>query len=338
MNRTISMLAAILAASTILAQSGALAADLAAKKAKTLAEAVAVPPTVLPAVSGINGSIEAAGGYVNGSSPLGAGGYGHLGGSLSLPLAQQFGVQADGLAATVDGISLLGAGAHAFWRDPAKGLLGVYGEGLTADVGSDRLNKGRIGAEAEYYMERMTFSGIAGYEWGNLHIRNGLFAEVLVGYFATDDLKLSAGYSYGFAGNMGLARVDWQLPSSTGLNGVSLFVEGRVGEGDYKAVLAGVKIPFGVAPKSLKAHERQDDPPMWLKSQPHAVASAKAQGDFTPKGQTVCESLTSQYNQILADWNRGGVYNSFYGQVIPLLSALVDQSDVAGCGLDLPRG
>jgi hypothetical protein len=158
-----------------------------------------------------------------------------------------------------------------------------------------RLNKGRIGAEAEYYMERMTFSGIAGYEWGNLHIRNGAFAEVLAGYFATDDLKFSAGYSYGFAGNMGLARVDWQLPASTlGLNGVSLFVEGRIGEGDYKAVLAGVKIPFGVAPKSLKAHERQDDPPMWLKSQPHAVASAKAQGQFN-KVTDVCPALVASY-------------------------------------------
>jgi hypothetical protein len=289
---------ALVCASFAAATVSASAADLRSRPAPdALARAVAVVPTMLPAVSGINGSIEAAGGYAHGHSPLGNGGYGHIGGTLSIPLAHEFGAQVDALAATVDGISVLGAGGHAFWRNPATGLVGLYGEALTADVGSDRLNKGRLGAEAEYYMDRLTLSGVAGYEFGNLHTRKGAFVETLAGYYATDDLKLSVGYGYGFAGNAGVARVDWQLPPTTGLANVTVFAEGRIGEGGYRSIIAGVKVPLGAAPKSLKDRQRQDDPPAWINSQPQAIASAKAQGQFDKKPET-CASLQQQFEAV----------------------------------------
>lgn len=261
-----------------IAATGAGAADLARSQ---IADAIAVPPTLLPAVSGVNGSLDVAGG-VNG-----AGGVGQIGASLSLPVAQQFGVQLDGLAATMNDSRLLGVGGHAFWRDPRQALIGVYGEGLAADVGADTLKKGRIGAEAELYLNRMTLSGVAGYEWGNLDIRKGLFLETLAGYFATDNLKLSAGYSYGFSGHMGTARVDWQLPANLGLGGATVYGEARYGEGGFAQALAGIKVPFGADNgKSLKRREREDDPPVWLRSQPFAIASAKDQGQFKKAAAT----------------------------------------------------
>ena len=41
------------------------------------------------------------------------------------------------IAAAMDDLRMIGAGGHAFWRDPGVALLGVYGEGLAADVGDD---------------------------------------------------------------------------------------------------------------------------------------------------------------------------------------------------------
>lgn len=285
------------------------AADLSAKR---LAEAVAVQPQLLPAVSGINGSIDIAGGGLNGNGALGSGGYGHIGGSLSVPVGAQFGVQVDGLAAAMESLKMIGAGGHAFWRDPGLALLGVYGEGLAADVGTDTLKKGRFGAEAELYFDRATLSGIAGYEWGNLDIRDGFFVETLAGYYVTDDLKLSAGYGYGFAGHMGTARVDWQMPTALLGNATSLYGEARFGEGGYKAVLAGVKLQFGVAAKSLKRHEREDDPQMWIKSQPHAIAAAKAQGQFdTPRPVNACASYQSAYDSAMSTYNQSGGFTNY---------------------------
>lgn len=318
----LSAFAAILLAAT--ASAGA--ADLSAKR---LAEAVAVPPQLLPAVSGINGSIDIAGGGLRGNGALGSGGYGHVGGSLSVPVGAQFGVQVDALAAAMDDLKMLGAGGHAFWRDPGLALLGVYGEGLAADVGTDTLKKARLGAEAELYVDRATLSGIVGYEWGNLDIRKGLFVETLAGYYVTDDLKLSAGYGYGFAGHMGTARVDWQMPTALLGNATSLYGEARFGEDGYKAVLAGVKLQFGVPAKSLKRHEREDDPQMWIKSQPHAIASAKAQGQFDKPAGNACSALVSAYEDLRTTLVADGFDTDDYDTLLPYRTAAVN----AGCSV-----
>jgi hypothetical protein len=307
-----------------LAATGAGAADLTRSQ---IATAVAVPPTLLPAVSGVNGSLDVAGGA------SGAGGLGQIAASLSLPVAQRFGVQIDALGSFAPDTKLGGIGGHAFWRDPGSALLGVYGEGLAADVGADTLKKGRIGAEAELYLDRLTLSGVAGYEWGNLDIRTGLFVETLAGYFATDDLKLSAGYNYGFAGHGAVARIDWQMPSSfgLGLNGATLYGEARLGEGGFAQGLVGVKVPFGAAPKSLKRREREDDPPVWLRSQPFAVAAAQDQGQFAPKANA-CAPYQTAYDTAMADYNRLG--NPAYAAAV----TAYNNARAAGCDVgQMPR-
>jgi hypothetical protein len=310
-----------------LAATGAGAADLTRAQ---IASAVAVPPTLLPAVSGVNGSLDVAGGFVNGKGALGTGGYGHLGGSLSVPVGARYGVQVDGLAAAIEDLRMIGAGGHAFWRDPGFALIGIYGEGLAADVGDDTLRKGRFGAETEVYFDRVTLSGVAGYEWGNLDIRNGVFAEVQAGYYITDDLKISAGYGYGFAGNMATARAEWQVPAGLIGSATSLYGEARFGEGGYASVLTGVKLQFGTAPKSLKQHEREDDPPVWIKSQPHAIASAKAQGQFDkPATADACSALVSSYESLRTSLLSDGFTFADYNTLLPYRTAAVS----AGCSV-----
>jgi hypothetical protein len=43
----------------------------------------------------------------------------------------------------------------------------------------------------------------------------------------------------------------------------SLFVEARLGEGDFHGVWGGLKFYWGQKDKSLIARHRQDDPPVW---------------------------------------------------------------------------
>jgi opacity protein-like surface antigen len=83
--------------------------------------------TPLPAVDGINGKVDAFGGSLAHHSFYGGTG------SFSVPLGPQFGFQADGMAASYRGDFLDGVAGHGFWRDPSKGLIGVYGDYLRWD-------------------------------------------------------------------------------------------------------------------------------------------------------------------------------------------------------------
>ena len=80
-----------------------------------------VYPTVLPAVSGINGNISIEGGALDKD------GFGALSGSVSLPIGQRFGLQLDGSVGLLDDEFYGSAGGHLFWRDPAYAFLGIYG-------------------------------------------------------------------------------------------------------------------------------------------------------------------------------------------------------------------
>ena len=76
----------------------------------------------MPAVDGINGKIDGYGGGANHTNGF----YGGTG-SLSVPLAQQWGAQFDGGVGSDEGIGWLGGAGHLFWRDPSIGLLGAFG-------------------------------------------------------------------------------------------------------------------------------------------------------------------------------------------------------------------
>jgi hypothetical protein len=171
-----------------------------------------------PAVDGFNAKIDGYGGQGEHNNSF----YG-TNGSFSVPLAQQWGFQADGgLVSNKNGIATYGGAGHLFWRDPSIGLLGAYGsyahwnggdlfarvrgtDGTVFDVnlGQISANTGRVAAEGEYYLSRWTLGGVAGVEMVGFNsdllrfsVPNRFFDQLSAAYYVTDNFKLSAGHLY----------------------------------------------------------------------------------------------------------------------------------------------
>ncbi|MFK8036552.1 MAG: hypothetical protein AB8B94_20670 [Hyphomicrobiales bacterium] len=230
--------------------SAAIAADI-------YVEGTPVEPTILPAVSGINGKIAIQGGSFDEE------GVGIVTGSISLPLGNPFGVQVDGMVGTRDGDFIGGGGGHLFWRNPAHGLLGVYG-GYTHRDDIDGF-VARIGVEGEYYWENWTAKALVGVEFvetdnPGIAVENeSVFALADISYYANENLQLSVGHRYISERNALALGVEYQLSQTVFASGVSLFAEARIGEDDYQAAWGGVRFYFG-EDKSLMRRHREDDP------------------------------------------------------------------------------
>jgi hypothetical protein len=219
------------------------------------------------AVDGINGKVAGWGGSFNNKSIYGGSG------GLSLPLGCQFGAQIDGTAASFDGRFLGSIGGHLFWRDPAKGLLGLYGSYTFWDqVGGVRAN--HIGPEGEWYYGRWTLQGVAGVEFGNTasgtidgliqtySVTTRFFDQVNLAYYLLDDFKVYAGHRYLGGKNALALGGEYGIPMSHGVM-AALFAEGRIGENDFHGVWGGVRVYFGQHDKTLIRRHREDDPVDW---------------------------------------------------------------------------
>ena len=229
-------------------------------------------PQPMPAVDGFNAKIDGYGGGANHSSSL----YG-ADGSLSIPLAQQWGLQIDGGVGSLNNSGTSRGAGHVFWRDPSVGLLGVYGSysrwngNSGVIVPRTALNIARAGAEGEYYLGRWTVGGVVGYETVRFNIPavvpgvpafslpDRFFDSVRASYYVTDNFKLSIGHVYT------LGRSALSLGSEYGfaLGGgrmASLFAQGLVGERGVNGARGGLRIYFGQHDKTLIDRNRQDDP------------------------------------------------------------------------------
>jgi hypothetical protein len=231
-----------------------------------------LPQQPLPAVEGINAKIDGFGGGANHISGF----YGGTG-SLSVPLAQQWGAQIDGGVGSLDGSAWSRGAGHLFWRDPSIGLVGAYGSyfhwnGIGAlTIPRIGVNVGRFAAEGEYYWSRWTFHGLAGYETvrlnvpnvanlaGLLSIPNRFFDSGSASYYLTDDFKLSIGHLYIYGRN-GLTLGGEYGFALGGGRMASLFADALLAESGNNAVLAGFRMYFGQRDKSLIRRHREDDP------------------------------------------------------------------------------
>lgn len=216
-------------------------------------------PTVLPAVSGLNGKIAVQGGVFEDE------GFGLLTGAVSVPLGARFGLQLDGLAGVRDGDFVGGGGGHLFWRDPSYGLLGVYGSFTKRDDFDGSV--ARIGVEGEYYFNNWTVRTVLGAEsidTGNGFVEpdDGFFAFTDISYYVNENLELSVGHRFTADRNALALGAEYQLDQTLFNNGVSLFAEGRIGEDDYNAIWAGVRLYLGDE-KTLMRRHREDDPVGW---------------------------------------------------------------------------
>jgi hypothetical protein len=222
----------------------------------------------MPAVDGINGKIAGYGGGENHSNGF----YGTVG-SLSVPLAQQWGLQLDGDLGSDSGIGYQRGATHLFWRDPSIGLLGGYVSYLHDNKFNDAVlgqfgeNTAHFAAEGEYYWTRWTVRGLAGVETVTINsgvphpsVPNRFFDDVLVAYYVTDNFELSAGHEYTFGTHFLTLRAEHGFALGGGAM-ASLFANGWIVEGGDSGALAGLRIYFGQHDKSLMDRHRQDDPP-----------------------------------------------------------------------------
>ncbi len=229
-------------------------------KAPALAE-----PAYQPAVDGLNFKADGFGGTIANRTVYGSQG------SVSIPLGGQFGLQLDGALGSFDDRFFGSGAAHAFWRDPARGLAGFY----TSNTFWDQMGGayvGRFGGEGALYLNRWTLEGTAGVEAGShkseivgsiintLDVRTRFFDQISAAYYLTDNLRVSIGHAYTDGRNMLTLGGEWGFPVSAQTMG-SLFVEGRAGEGDFHGIYGGLRFYFGNHEKSLIRRNREDDPP-----------------------------------------------------------------------------
>lgn len=224
-------------------------------------------PGCVQAVDGVNGE---AGGF--GGSFAGQSWYGGEG-KASIPLGCEFGAQIDALGASFDGRFIGSIGGHLFWRNPAQGLLGAYGNFTDWDQFGG-VRAGHVAPEAAWYAGRWTAEGVAGVEFGNTvsgtvgsviqtySVPTRFFDQVNLAYYPLDNLEVYAGHRYLDGKNALALGGEWGAPMSNGVM-AALFVEGRVGEDSYRGVWGGLRFYFGRTDKTLIRRHREDDPTGW---------------------------------------------------------------------------
>lgn len=206
------------------------------------------------AVSEINGKLSYAGGLMDGFSGQ------NFDGSVTVPVMQQFGFQADGLYSRISNLSFDGGAGHFFWRDPQVGLLGITG-GYLYRSGVDSY---QVGIEGEYYWRRFTFSAFGGV--GSIKYAQPVpfistdptraIGKISAGYYPIDNLLASASYTTEFHNNLVEGNLEFQTP----IRGLALTGEAAIGNHHYDQMLFGIRYYFG-RNKHLIDRHRQDDPP-----------------------------------------------------------------------------
>jgi hypothetical protein len=228
---------------------------------------------MLPAVSGANGKLAVGGGSLYGR------GFGFAQGAITTPIGEGFGFQLDAVLGrkavrsySVSGLqpwsesatTFGGVGGHLFSRDPETALLGLYASYFT-DKRIATVQTSRLGAEGEFYFDRLSLEVLTGAEFGRVSdpgrtVR--IFDMINLAFYGTDDLRFSVGHRY-LGGRHALALgTEWQT-LRTSFGGVALFAEGRVGSGTNRAVWGGLRGYFGQPAKSLIRRHREDDPQSW---------------------------------------------------------------------------
>ena len=209
-----------------------------------------------PAVSEVNGKIEFQGGPYT-IDDFGGGGEWQGGASLSVPLGDVLGVQADvAVSNTVNGNTLEGGMLHFFTRDPDAYLFGVTGGSFWTNNANAQL----IGPEVELYAGQFSFQAYAGFMNANIAGANSgkLFGIGDISYYATDDLMFKLGVKDVMDFKTAHLGLEYMISDSMP---VSFTLDGKIGDSNYRAVDVGLKFYFGGPDKSLIRRHREDDPP-----------------------------------------------------------------------------
>ena len=210
------------------------------------------------AVSEVNGKLDATYGKIDDTYTRG------LFGSLSLPVGHTFGVQFDGLYAHANDDDFYGAAGHFFARKPEQGLIGVALGGLY----SGDIESYVAVVEGEYYFDKVTLGGYAGYNNVQTDIRfptfntdlrdenNFAVLNLYAAVYPIENLMVKFEYANRVERNFYSVQVEYQTP----VRGLSVFVDAGVGDHHYSHLLGGLRYYFG-SDKTLKSRHRHDDPP-----------------------------------------------------------------------------
>lgn len=216
---------------------------------QSYADGIFDPDGELPAVSGVNGKLEGAGGFFDDEGRVSATG------SLTLPIGHDFGAQVDGRVADYGGDFAGGVAGHLFMRDPSAYLLGA--SAMYQSVDSNDIF--RIGPEVELYLGQFSIEFWGGYEDSDAY-DGEFFATGDLAWYPGDNFRISAGYTRTITLDAFQAGAEWMPQLGLGIP-LSLFVNAQVGENNYESVWAGIRFYFGSAPdKSLIRRHREDDP------------------------------------------------------------------------------
>ena len=210
-----------------------------------------------PAVDSVNAKLSFEGGPTFGGGEI----YG-ISGSAAVPLGHQFGFQVDGVLGTVDantinGVQVFAGAAHLFWRDPSRGLVGLYGSAVHADIFGG-LNIYRGGLEGAVYSGRLTIEGIVGISHADFGDTQ-FFGDAELGYYPNKNVRVSIGYGVVAEDHVFKLGGEWAFAGHAGTASTA-FVDSYVNaDGDGLAV-AGLRFYFGQNDKSLIRRHREDDP------------------------------------------------------------------------------
>ncbi|MEO8758500.1 MAG: hypothetical protein ABI398_12220, partial [Devosia sp.] len=178
-------------------------------------------------------------------------------GTITVPLGDRFGLQADLTAASAPGFTT-SAALHVFTRDTASYLIGGT-LGLVLSPGSIVV---AAGPEAELYLDRWTLEAWAGlavvHPKAPAPTRIGPFVMADVGYYATDNWRLSLGVSSLDGYNSVQFGTEYlfdnfDLP-------VAATTEVRIGQDGAVLATLGLRAYLGAPSKSLLRRHREDDP------------------------------------------------------------------------------
>ena len=207
----------------------------------------------LPAVSGPNGKVQIGAGFTDiddiSSDEVFSGGV-----AFSIPVGDMFGIQADLTALDAFGETAVGGAAHFFTRDPNSYLFGAYGGYV--DAGPS--NIWYVGPEAELYLDNISIEAVGGVMDISDGVGTEFYALGTVAFYASENLRLSAGASTVANFESANAGLEWFMGGS-GLP-VSLTLDGRIGEDGFTSAMAGLSLYFGGEEKSLIRRHREDDP------------------------------------------------------------------------------
>jgi hypothetical protein len=275
---------------TLLIAPSALAADSIAPVSSFVSSVPLFQSSTKPAVDGVNGKLDVFGGAgqsnalsvssIGGLSPFVANptanwnGIGGAIGTVTVPIGHQFGAQID-LGSGAFGNRANGSAAgHLFWRDPDKGLIGVYASGIysTRAGGSTMWN---TAGEFEKFIGNWTgkaLVGVQGFGFNtaytpffgesyNLSQPDRFFDKVSISYYPIDDLALTIGHIYSKNTNGINGEIEYIMPQFRGGEvAPAVYVTATYGWNNSSNIMAGLKVYFGNHDKSLIRRHREDDP------------------------------------------------------------------------------